>query len=134
MPSALTVEIDSDERGAKLMRGTTQIGEFDLDEKFQLQAVTISAAANSAEREMIIRLAASHVAQYCVTGRSYHKTLAGGILRATSATQIPPIPGLTRRDSRRLLDFNNLPQQHARLSVQDLTHVLSTVGVRVTQR
>lgn len=134
MPSPLTVQINDDERGAKLMRGTTQIGAFTFDAEFQLQGVTIGRAATEAEPEQIVRLAASHVAQYCVTGRSYHATMAGGLLRATQRTMIPGLPGMTRGRSRELLDFDNLPAQHARMSAAQLQEVLTQVGVRITQR
>ena len=134
MPSPLTVQINDDERGAKLMRGTTQIGAFTFDAEFQLQGVTIGRAATEAEPEQIVRLAASHVAQYCVTGRSYHATMAGGLLRATQRTMIPALPGMTRAHSRRLLDFNNLPREHAGMSVGQLREVLSQVGVRIDVR
>jgi hypothetical protein len=134
MPSPLTVQINPDERGARLMRGTAQIGSFELDEHFQLQAITIGSSAAPTEREQIIRLAASHVAQYCVTGRSFHQTMAGGLLRATRRTMIPGLPGMTRERSRELLDFDNLPAQHARMSAAQLQEVLTQVGVRITQR
>lgn len=134
MPSLLTVHINNDERGAKLMRGTTQIGAFEFDREFQLQGVTIAKAASPAEREQIIRLASSHVAQYCVTGRRFYQTMAGGLLRATQQTVIPPIDGLTRAHSRRLLDFNNLPEQHARMTVGQLRDVLSQVGVQIVEQ
>jgi len=127
--SSLAVRVSGNQ--ALLMRGGMQIGSFQLDHHLQIQGVTIAAVASVVEAELIIRLASSHVAQYIVTGRVARESV-GFFLQAN--TRIPPLPGLTKDDSRRLLDFKAIAPQQSDMSVQDLRSVLESLGVRVTQQ
>ncbi len=115
---------------ARLLRGRTEIGSFELDEHLQIQGVTITAAATASEAGQIIRLASSHVAQYNVTGRVARESI-GYILGAN--TKFPPLPGMTKRLSRSLLDFDNIAPEHAGMMVRDLRMVLKAIGVRITE-
>ena len=130
MQSPLTVQVTGNQ--ALLMRGAVQIGAFQLDHHLQIQGVTIKATATDDEAGMIIRLAGSHVAQYCVTPRPFRQ-IRSGVLAGNSPA-IPAIPGLTTDDSYRLLDFNNITRQHAELSIQQITDMLLSAGININRQ
>jgi|GEM_PF-6375167 len=125
----MTLSIRIDGRTAKIMRGPNQVGALELGEELQVQEVKISRTASPADTEQIIRLASSHVAQYMPAPRTA-RTGTATVLKSTQ--KFSSLPGSTPEKSRELLDFSRIPQQHARLSVEELRAVLRSVGVRIT--
>lgn len=126
---SLVVRIRDKEAWA--LRGQVHVGTFYLDDHLQLQRVVVLRAATPGETEQILRLAASHVAQFNVTGRTLTTSVAT-VLQSTR--RLPPIPGLRGEDSIRLLNFNALPPQHAGISVSQLVEVMRSVGVVVVRQ
>ncbi len=111
-------------KNAKLMRGKTEIGGIKLDHYWQIAEVTITATATPEEDEKIIRLAASHAAQFVVDRRIDH---ASGHRQET----IQPYPGSTPERSRRLLDFGMIAPHHTKLSLRYLELALRRIGVKI---
>jgi hypothetical protein len=118
---SLSVTIEGDR--AKLMRGNAQIGELVLDGYAQVDEVIIAPAATPTEAELIIRLAASHVAQYVVERFIVH----AGVLRE----KIPPLTRYDLERSHELLSFAAIAPEQAPLSAEQLVSVMNQVGIGV---
>ena len=125
----LSVTVDGHE--AKIMRGPVQVGTIHLDGHMQLTEVTVLGTATSSELEMIVRLAASHVAQYNVTGRTRVTSVAAVLVERT---RYEPLSSVNKATSLSLLDFDAIPPQHASLSVAQLMEVMRSVGVSIKRR
>ncbi len=109
-----------------LMKGDSLIGVITLDRLAQVERVTIEPTTSPQDADLIVRLAASHVAQYVVE-RSIWDC---GVLRE----RISPLSGCEPERSHELLSFNAIAPEHADLSVEELVSVMSRVGVRVVRR
>ena len=122
----MSLSVSLDGATANLMRGNVLVGVLKLDSDLQIAEVAIESAASREEAERIIRLAASHVAQFVVARSIVHS----GVL----IQRLPRLPGCTPSRSRELLDFDAIAPEHAGLSVDDLASVMEQVGVRILRR
>lgn len=117
----MKLSVDIQGSAAKLMRGGVQIGLITRDNQHQIKEVAIFPAASQDEDELIIRLAASHVAQF-IAKRSLSHAM---VLREKLATT----NDLRPEQSDALLDFDAIAPQHAGLTQQELESVMARVGV-----
>ena len=121
----LSVNVEGDY--VSLMRGGIEIGSFRLDSLHQIAEVVIYAAAKSEEEELIVRLAASHVAQFVLD-----RTVDFGVL--FRQRRLSALPGCTPERSLELLDFDAIAPEHAHLSMAELEGVMVRVGVKIERR
>lgn len=118
----LTVQTEAGR--ATLLRAETKLGELALDELWQVGGIVIDPAATPEEDELIIRLAASHVAQFVAAPRTY---VLYGVVKGT----YPPLPGCTPERSRELLDFERIASEHGSIPTDALESMMGQLGIAI---